>query len=378
VSHAPIAESGKRLTPAGKASEPKIPPGKLSEEASAIQLQLSRSQGKTEEDALFYLSNNSYGGEMMAGPYRVAFLIEKPKGYYQLANGQLEWQAPSGDAFLSIVVRDGYDGRTVPYLDVKINMVNEFSKSVEKKTLPFGWFPLLNRYGDNVDIGRNGNYVLMVEIVPPTFSRQDHVNGNRFTHLVKAEFEHLRFQMQDLQEPVREDNKAEWLPLAKAQGKAVKLALENMMYSTAIDGSAVQKGDYLLAYAIEYAKGDWNFRNGILEYESRIGKSTEMNSYVEVAVMDALTGRFLPGLEITSSLFLENDPISTSHPDFKWHPWIYHYGKNIRVPRNSKEYTLKIQATPPTYRRYGNNFGKIMDTAVEFSFQNVDIKTGQK
>ena len=372
----PTSENDKRLTPAGKASEPKIPPGKVSEEASSIQLQLARNQGKAEEDALFYLLNNSNGSEMMAGPYQIAFLVEKPKGYYEYAAGQLKWKEPSGTAFISIVVRDAYDGRTIPQLDVKVNIINEFSKSVAKKTLPFGWFPLLNRYGDNFQIDRDGNYMLMIEIARPTFARRDATNGNRYTHLVKADFERLRFSKDDLQEPTREENKQYWLPLAKAQGKAFKLALENMIYSTALDGLAVQNGDYLVAYATEYAKGHWELQNGKLEYSSRFGKSAEVNSHLGVVLMDALTGRFLPGAEITASVSSPKGPVGTYQPGFVWHPWVFHYGENIRVP-GSKAYTVKVNANPPSYRRYGKDIGKIMANPVDFTFQNVKIKTGQ-
>ena len=262
----------------------------------------------------------------MAGPYRVAILLEKPKGFYRFAGKEQEWVNPVGNAFLGVVVRDGYDRRVVPELEVKVSVMDDQGKLIEEKVLPFGWFPLLNRYGENLLLSDKGNYRFKVEISPPSFLRHDPVNGDRYPEKATAEFDQVYFQEDSLPEPVREDNQSEWLPLAKAQGSALQQALDNMISGVATDGSEVKSGDYLLAYADEYAEGYWEKRHGKLVYNTRVENCTEKNGHVEVAVMDALTGRFLPALDVTTTFLLGDDSVNSYHPGLMWHPWIYHYG----------------------------------------------------
>ena len=76
-------------------------------------------------------------------------------------------------------------------------------------------------------------------------------------------------------------------------------------------------GDYLVAFVQENAEGMYELADG----------------------------RFVPGLDITLTL-LEGDRelFSTTMP-FLWHPYLYHYGTNAKVPGEGP-YTVRVRIDP--------------------------------
>lgn len=377
VTLAPNVKNEKQSPTPVKTLNSYVPLGQESDEADFTQLELARYQGKATEAALTYLLDNSFGQEMTAGPYQIAFCIEKPKGYYQQSNGKSTWVPPSGNAFISVIVRDGFDGRIIPDLDIKINMESRLIDVLKDKSLPYGWFPLINRYGNNFELPQRDDYNLKIEIDIPKFKREDYINGDRYPEVVKAEFSHFNFQIDDLKEPVRPDNKNEWLALAKAQGRAEQNALETMIGKVAIDGAKEQSGDYSIAYVYDFAEGYWELNAGKLKYNTRIIQSTQKNGNIGIVVMDKMTGRFLPSLNISAKFLYDLDPVVKANPELVWHPWLYHYAQNIRI-QAGKTYALQVHVDPPGYRRYGQDIGQVMDKPIDVSFSDVKVKTGQK
>jgi hypothetical protein len=62
---------------------------------------------------------------------------------------------------------------------------------------------------------------------------------------------------------------------------------------------------------------------------------------------------------------------------FIWHPWLYHYGLNWRVPGDGK-YTLNVHIKAPQFMRHDEKNGKRYAGDVEVTFKNVKIQTGRK
>ena len=136
---------------------------------------------------------------------------------------------------------------------------------------------------------------------------------------------------------------AEQIKLSKAQGTAFQRALDHM-------------------------------RNGQLEWRDPQNE----NAHVEVVVRDAADGRFLPGLTVYATLIDHNGiEIATHQQPFLWHPWLYHYGRNWRVPGNGT-YTLRVRIEPPEFMRHDKTNGKRFAEPVELAFDDVTIQTGQK
>ena len=69
--------------------------------------------------------------------------------------------------------------------------------------------------------------------------------------------------------------------------------------------------------------------------------------------------------------------IGTHHQPFVWHPWLYHYGRNWRVPGDG-EYILRIRIEAPEFPRHDRVNGRRYATPVDGEFPGVMITTGQK
>jgi Fe2+ transport protein len=164
------------------------------------------------------------------------------------------------------------------------------------------------------------------------------------------------------------------LALASAQGAAFAAALKHMATFVADDGREVQEGEYLVAYAVEEAEGLYHFRRGKLEWH----QPTKENVHVEVVIRDAADGRFIPGLKVFATLIDEKGhEIGTHEQAFLWHPWLYHYGRNWKVPRDGV-YTLRIRFAAPEFHRHDRMNGRRFAKGAEVEFTNVNIKTGRK
>jgi uncharacterized protein involved in high-affinity Fe2+ transport len=352
-----------------------------SNESTPEQLQLAAEQGKADGRALSWELRDAApaSGEMTAGEYRIAYVLTAPEGWYEPGPGGLVWKEP-GDAgaHLRVFVLDGADGRTVPDLDIRASLLDGSGRAVDSRSLPFGWYPLLNGYGDNLRLPTDGSYTLRVEIAPPRFRRHDPYNGDRFTQPAVAEFSAVPFQGAGLSRRGPASARSEGqLELARGQGEALTRTL-HAMWEQATSGAEQPAGDYRVAYAVEYSEAYWHYHGDHFQYATEYEESAAKNCHVEAAPLDARTGRFLPGLQVEATLVgKDGRTVGTRAEPFMWHPWLYHYGENWRVPE-SGEYRLRLRFAPPSYRRYGREAGRRFASPAEVEFTSVKIESGEK
>ena len=175
--------------------------------------------------------------------------------------------------------------------------------------------------------------------------------------------------------PMKSSNEAkpEQLDLARNQGDALMKALD---YMAGKEAHGRQEGRRRLPRGLRLrdGRGLWHSKNGELVYE----KPKEENAHLEIAVLDGADHRFVPGLTVHLTVIdSDGKEVGTHVQPFLWHPWIYHYGRNWKLPGNGT-YTLHVRIEPPTFARHDPENGKRYAEPVVVTFENVDIKTGQK
>ena len=163
------------------------------------------------------------------------------------------------------------------------------------------------------------------------------------------------------------------LALARAQGAALGRALKHMIGEVADDGGEQPAGDYLVGYAVEKAEGMWmRGKGGRLSWHAP-GRE---NLHLEVSVRDRGDGRFVPGLVVRATLIApDGRKVGTHRQPFIWHPWLYHYGRNWKVPADGA-YTLRVRIDPPDFHRHDEKNGKRYAEAVSVEFAAVQVTTG--
>lgn len=164
------------------------------------------------------------------------------------------------------------------------------------------------------------------------------------------------------------------LELGRAQGEALSRTLTHMTEEVAHDGGEVQVGEYLIAYAVEEAEGMYvPGEDGKLEWREPDGE----NAHVEVAVRDAADGRLIPSLKIEATLTApDGSDVGTHELPLLWHPYLYHYGRNWKVPGDGT-YRLRVKFAAPTFMRHDRKNGNRFADGCEVIFNEVRIKTGQ-
>ncbi|MBP1849668.1 iron transporter [Rhizobium halophytocola] len=165
------------------------------------------------------------------------------------------------------------------------------------------------------------------------------------------------------------------IAMAKKEGAAYHASLKYMAEEVADSGGMKRAGDYIVAYAQERAEGMYMLKSeGELVWDA----PTDENCHLEVSVSDAGDERFIPYLAIEATLTPEDGkPVGPFEVPFVWHPGLYHYGCNIKVPGDGK-YRLDIKIKPPTFMRHDEVNGKRYAKTVEVRFDAIDIKTGQE
>ncbi len=164
----------------------------------------------------------------------------------------------------------------------------------------------------------------------------------------------------------------EQLGLAKEQGDALQRALEAMGKQD-VHGSK-RVGDFLVDYAIEEAEGMYHMHNGQLEWQ----EPQDANLHVEICVRDGADRRFIPALSVYVTLVdPQGKEVGTHEQPFLWHPWLFHYGRNWKVPADG-EYTMRVRIDAPAFPRHDKKNGKRYTEPVEVKFTVVKVESGQK
>lgn len=163
----------------------------------------------------------------------------------------------------------------------------------------------------------------------------------------------------------------EQLTLALNQGAAYRKALEAMQQEATVVSQPA--GDYVLWLVAEKAEGLYILQNGKLVWT----EPGEANAHLEVAPQDAGDGRFVPGLDVSLALTApDGTTVGKETIPFVWHPWLYHYGKNWKVPGDGT-YRATVTIAPFPYDRHDQTNGNRYAEPVTAEFE-IDITTGQK
>jgi hypothetical protein len=361
--------------PIGAATSPASPPLAVeSNEANADQLAVAFAEGAAVSRG-WELEQPELPGasaELPAGEYRLLLTLTPPEGWYDSAGGQLAWHKPPGSGgHLRVVIVDGADGRTVPGLQVRAAL-----DGGAEQPLSFGWYPLLNGYGANVAADLATAHTVRIRIVPAGFRRHDPYNGERFDQETIAEFGSLaapRPMPTALLSAVEERLAGHAGLQGGAMGRAVRA-----MNQQATSGASQLTADYRVEAAVEYAEAYWFCDPNALAYKSEVEASSAENCHIEIAPRDAWTGRFLPELNVTVTVWdSEGREIGTRPQPLMWHPWLYHYGENWRVPRSGR-YRIRATFPPPAWPRYGATMGRRFAQGATIEFRELRIKSGEK
>jgi uncharacterized protein involved in high-affinity Fe2+ transport len=162
----------------------------------------------------------------------------------------------------------------------------------------------------------------------------------------------------------------EQLALARNEGKAYVKSLNHMVKKVADVGGEKRAGDYLVAYAVEKAEGMYHMMNGKLMWH----EPEEENVHIEVSVRDGADNRFIPYLNVTVTVKDSYGKlIGKKQQEFLWHPWLYHYGANWRLPREDT-YTLQVHIQAPIFMRHDDKNGKRYAQDVTVEFEGIKVK----
>lgn len=162
------------------------------------------------------------------------------------------------------------------------------------------------------------------------------------------------------------------LQLAKEQGDVYGKALENMHTETG-QLATRRAGDFTIGATVEEAEGMYRLEDRELTWMS----PQDNNAHLEIAVRDAADGRFIPSLDVTATLFTsDGKEVGTHKIPFLWHPMLYHYGLDWKVPGEG-DYRVHVRVEPPTFMRHDYKNGKRFARAEEVDL-TLHIKPGQK
>lgn len=165
------------------------------------------------------------------------------------------------------------------------------------------------------------------------------------------------------------------LKMAAEEGRHYLKSLDYMASEVADTGGKIAAGDYIVAFAQERAEGMYHLKDGKLEW---IEAPSDMNCHMEIAVADATDNRFIPYLDIDCTLSKDGKEVVSFKPDFLWHPGLYHYGKDLKLPDGDGIYDIRVAVAAPTFPRHDKTNGKRFAEPVTVEFKNVKITTGHE
>ncbi|MEJ2375786.1 MAG: hypothetical protein P8Y71_10315 [Pseudolabrys sp.] len=136
------------------------------------------------------------------------------------------------------------------------------------------------------------------------------------------------------------------LALGRAEGEAFTRTLKHMLDDVAEGGGQVEHGDYLISYAFEEAEGMYAPKDGRLEWEP----PGDANIHIEVG---------------------------THRLPLLWHPYLYHYGRNWKIPGDGT-YSLRVRFPAPQFHRHDKKNGDRFPEGADVTFKNVKLETGKE
>ncbi|WP_436927995.1 iron transporter [Halosimplex amylolyticum] len=162
--------------------------------------------------------------------------------------------------------------------------------------------------------------------------------------------------------------------LARAEGEAYQRSLRYMIEEVAHTGDMTEADDYVVGFAQEEAEGLYELTG---EGEFAWREPGDENCHIEVAVADVDDGRFVPGADVSVRIAdRDGEEVEAATLPLLWHPGLYHYGANLRLPDDGT-YTLEVRVEPPTFHRHDEENGDRYGEPVTVTFEDVDLETGK-
>lgn len=163
------------------------------------------------------------------------------------------------------------------------------------------------------------------------------------------------------------------LVLARNEGDAYRAALEAMIDS-AHTGGMQEVQDVVIGFAQDVAKGVYVIN---AERDLNWQEPDDANCHLLVAVMDTADNRFIPYLDVQATFHDEDDTAYGPYDlPFTWHPGLYHYGRNVRLPGDGT-YDIRIRVDAPSFERLDRTNGSRYIRPAAAVFENTTITTGQ-
>lgn len=167
---------------------------------------------------------------------------------------------------------------------------------------------------------------------------------------------------------------AQGLKFATQEGDIYHQSVKYFVENVAIDGALKPAGEYIVGFSVEHAEPLYFPLGGDL----KLVNPAEDNAHLEVVVMDATDHRFVPELDIYVTVHEQSGKkIGTYRLPFLWHPTMYHYGVDVRVPAEG-QYDVTVEIDTPRFPRHDKVNGKRYTEPVTAEFQGITIKTGRK
>ena len=164
------------------------------------------------------------------------------------------------------------------------------------------------------------------------------------------------------------------LELGREQGEAMGRTLRHMLDEIADTGDEVRTGDYLIAFAAEEAEGMYVPDGDDLRWQ----EPEDENIHIEIAVRDAADGRLIPNLKVFVTITAaDGKKVGTHEQPLLWHPYLYHYGRNWKLP-GSGRYDLHVRFDAPAFPRHDKKNGKRFLAGGEAVFRGVELETGKE
>jgi hypothetical protein len=168
---------------------------------------------------------------------------------------------------------------------------------------------------------------------------------------------------------------AQGMKLGREVGAAYRRMVEYFFQNVAVSGQKKRAGEFEVGLAVQDAEPLYFLEGGQLRLAQ---PAMGANAHLEVVVMDADDGRFIPELTVVvTARSAQGDEVGTFRLPFMWHPIMFHYGASIHIPSDG-EYAVTVGIDTPTFPRHDKVNGKRYTGPVLAEFTGVRIKTGRK